>query len=219
MLNATSGCRADQTTACYDNPDVTCNISPDATMTLRFSDGRVKGYEYNGTLAPWATTFYGLYGRGIAFGNNYPFDIPDAWLQNQAKIDLSKIDAMEEKAGKTSSDEGSNEAADEKTEQASSDEDSRSAASAEESAEQEEDGGGSDIADADAPLPFRTRGDGPIHLQNFLSPAGAVPYCRNAPYTGYVQEDKGAWDELCLNCKRRLPKGIFRKLRRSGGVG
>ena len=134
-------------------------------------------------------------------------------------FDLSKIDAMEEKAGKTSSDEGSNEAADEKTEQASSDEDSRSAASAEESAEQEEDGGGSDIADADAPLPFRTRGDGPIHLQNFLSPAGAVPYCRNAPYTGYVQEDKGAWDELCLNCKRRLPKGIFRKLRRSGGVG
>tara|TARA_R110002094_G_scaffold45618_3_gene57472 strand:- start:802 stop:2886 length:2085 start_codon:yes stop_codon:yes gene_type:complete len=66
------------------------NISPDATMTLRFSDGRVKGYEYNGTLAPWATTFYGLYGRGIEFGNAYPFDIPDAWLENEAKIDLSK---------------------------------------------------------------------------------------------------------------------------------
>jgi hypothetical protein len=66
------------------------NISPDATMTLRFSDGRVKGYEYNGTLAPWATTFYGLYGRGIEFGNAYPFDIPSAWLESQAKIDLSK---------------------------------------------------------------------------------------------------------------------------------
>ncbi|MFT4514410.1 MAG: hypothetical protein ACI89X_002382 [Planctomycetota bacterium] len=66
------------------------NISPDATMTLRFSDGRVKGYEYNGTLAPWATTFYGLYGRGIEFGNAYPFDIPAAWLESQAKIDMAK---------------------------------------------------------------------------------------------------------------------------------
>lgn len=66
------------------------NISPDATMTLRFSDGRVKGYNYNGTLAPWATTFYGLYGRGIEFDNAYPFDIPAAWLESQAKIDLSK---------------------------------------------------------------------------------------------------------------------------------
>lgn len=66
------------------------NISPDATMTLRFSDGRVQGYEYNGTLAPWATTFYGLYARGIEFGNAYPFDIPKPWLDNQAKIDLAK---------------------------------------------------------------------------------------------------------------------------------
>ena len=66
------------------------NISPDATMTLRFSDGRVKGYNYNGTLAPWATTFYGLYGRGIEFDNAYPFNIPAAWLDNQTKIDLSK---------------------------------------------------------------------------------------------------------------------------------
>ena len=59
-------------------------------MTLRFSDGRVKGYNYNGTLAPWATTFYGLYGRGIEFDNAYPFNIPAAWLDNQTKIDLSK---------------------------------------------------------------------------------------------------------------------------------
>ena len=59
-------------------------------MTLRFSDGRVGGYEYNGTLAPWATTFYGLYGRGVEFGNSYPFDIPKPWLDNQADIDMSK---------------------------------------------------------------------------------------------------------------------------------
>lgn len=65
------------------------DISPDATMTLRFSDGRVAGYDYNGTVAPWATTFYGLYGRGVAFGNAYPFDIPQPWLDNRAAIDLS----------------------------------------------------------------------------------------------------------------------------------
>ena len=52
-------------------------------MTLRFSDGLVKGYEYNGTLAPWATTFYGLYARGIEFGNEYPFDIPQPWLAKE----------------------------------------------------------------------------------------------------------------------------------------
>jgi len=66
------------------------NISPDATMTLRFSDGRVKGYDYNGTIAPWATTFYGLFGRGRSFGNAYPFDIPEPWLDNRDAIDLSK---------------------------------------------------------------------------------------------------------------------------------
>jgi len=65
------------------------DISPDATMTLRFSDGRVRGYDCNGTVAPWATTFYGLYGRGAAFGNNYPFDIPQPWLESRDAVDLA----------------------------------------------------------------------------------------------------------------------------------
>lgn len=65
-------------------------ISPDATMTLRFSDGIVKGYDYNGTKAAAATTFYGLYARGTSFGNRYPFDIPKPWLDREASIDLSK---------------------------------------------------------------------------------------------------------------------------------
>ena len=65
-------------------------ISPDATMTLRFSDGRVLGYDYNGTKAPWATTFYGLYGRGIEFGNAHPFDIPSRWLDAASRIDMKK---------------------------------------------------------------------------------------------------------------------------------
>ena len=66
------------------------NTSPDATMTLRFSDGRVLGYDYNGTLAPWATTFYGLYGRAHEFGGKYPFDLAKPWQDAQARIDLTK---------------------------------------------------------------------------------------------------------------------------------
>lgn len=65
-------------------------VSPDATMTLRFSDGLVKGYEYNGTVAPWATTFYGLYGRAVEFGNVFPFDLPQPWLDHEKDVDLRK---------------------------------------------------------------------------------------------------------------------------------
>lgn len=64
------------------------NVSPDATMTLRFSDGRVSGYEYNGTQAPWATTFYGLYGRSVEFGNEHPFDLPEPWREAREKVDM-----------------------------------------------------------------------------------------------------------------------------------
>jgi len=65
-------------------------VSPDATMTLRFSDGIVKGYEYNGTLAPWSTTFYGLYGRSHEFGNEFPFEIPGPWMEHIGDIDMKK---------------------------------------------------------------------------------------------------------------------------------
>ena len=64
-------------------------VSPDATMTLRFSDGRVLGYDYNGTRAPWATSLYGLYARNIEFSGQEPFDLPRPWLDAQAKLDLA----------------------------------------------------------------------------------------------------------------------------------
>jgi hypothetical protein len=63
-------------------------VSPDATFTLRFSDGRVKGYPFNGTIAPYRTVFYGLYARNAEFGNEHPFDLPAVWLQRRDRLDL-----------------------------------------------------------------------------------------------------------------------------------
>ena len=65
-------------------------VSPDATMTLRFSDGRVKGYDYNGTIAPWSTSFYGLYGRNVEFADAFPFTLAQPWKDAKDKIDLQK---------------------------------------------------------------------------------------------------------------------------------
>lgn len=64
-------------------------IPPDATMSLRISDGVVKGYDYNGTKAPPITTLYGLFARHHEFGGEYPFNIPKAWLDSEDELDLS----------------------------------------------------------------------------------------------------------------------------------
>jgi len=66
------------------------NISPDASLTLRISDGVIKGYEYNGTIAPAKTTFYGLWDRYISFGKKtYPWGLHPRWQTPPAELDLS----------------------------------------------------------------------------------------------------------------------------------
>jgi hypothetical protein len=54
-------------------------LPPDATFTLRISDGRVKGYEYNGTTAPFKTTYAGMYDRFYSFDGKWPWSLPERW--------------------------------------------------------------------------------------------------------------------------------------------
>lgn len=65
------------------------SIPPDATFTLRISDGVIKGFPYNGTEAPPYTTFYGLYDRYYGFGKKYPWDLPNRWKTPPPGLDLS----------------------------------------------------------------------------------------------------------------------------------
>ncbi len=65
------------------------SIPPDATFTLRISDGVMKKYEYNGTLAPEFTTFYGLYDRYYSHRQEYPWDLPARWANPLRGLDLS----------------------------------------------------------------------------------------------------------------------------------
>jgi hypothetical protein len=65
------------------------SIPPDATGTLRISDGIIKGYDYNGTRAPIKTTFYGSLDRYYSFGKKFPFNLPTYWEDLPKEFDLS----------------------------------------------------------------------------------------------------------------------------------
>ena len=65
------------------------SIPPDATFTLRIADGVVKGYPYNGTIAPPYTTFYGMYDRHYSFDEKFPWDLPERWKNPPASFDKS----------------------------------------------------------------------------------------------------------------------------------
>lgn len=65
------------------------SIPPDATFTLRISDGVVEGFPYNGTVAQPFTTFFGMYDRYYSFNKEYPWSLPERWKNPPAGFDLS----------------------------------------------------------------------------------------------------------------------------------
>jgi hypothetical protein len=74
-------------------------VPPDATFSLRFTDGVVRGYEYNGTYAAPFTTLYGLYDHYYAYcvaaggivtaGTGCDWELPERWLEAEDDLDLS----------------------------------------------------------------------------------------------------------------------------------
>ena len=65
------------------------NTYPDATFTLRFSYGRVRGYEENGKQIPAFTNFAGMYERAGEHENKPPFDLPQRWIDKKDKLALT----------------------------------------------------------------------------------------------------------------------------------
>jgi len=65
------------------------SVAPDATFSLRISDGVVARYPYNGTVAAPYTTFYGLYDRWTAFGGKDPWQMTQRWIDAKDKINLA----------------------------------------------------------------------------------------------------------------------------------
>jgi hypothetical protein len=62
---------------------------PDATFTLRLSYGVVRGYPMNGTVAPYKTTFAGLYDRSAGFDGKEPFALAPRFIAGRGRLDLS----------------------------------------------------------------------------------------------------------------------------------
>jgi hypothetical protein len=63
-------------------------MAPDGTSSPRITDGVVARYEYNGTVAPPYTTFYGMYDRYYSFGPTSEWSLPARWVPAPAGLEL-----------------------------------------------------------------------------------------------------------------------------------
>ncbi len=64
------------------------SIPPDGTFSPRITDGVVSSYEYNGTLAPAYTTFFGMYDRHFSHRDNIEWGLPERWETPPPGLDL-----------------------------------------------------------------------------------------------------------------------------------
>jgi hypothetical protein len=65
------------------------SVAPDATFSLRITDGEVKSYPYNGTMAQPFTTFHGLYDRSAGWGGKAPWNLSERWMARRDSVDLA----------------------------------------------------------------------------------------------------------------------------------
>jgi len=65
------------------------SVAPDATFSLRISDGEVARYPYNGTFGQPYTTFYGLYDRSFGFAGQAPWNLPPRWQAAKDRVNLA----------------------------------------------------------------------------------------------------------------------------------
>ncbi|MEN3110002.1 S46 family peptidase [Uliginosibacterium paludis] len=62
------------------------SVAPDATGTLRFSYGEVKGYASAGVAHPWKTTIGGLFDRAASFDEVAPFNVTPSWRKARTTL-------------------------------------------------------------------------------------------------------------------------------------
>ncbi len=64
------------------------DVPPDATSSPRITDGVVLPYEYNGTVAPPYTTFFGMYDRYFSHERALDWELPGRWRTPPEGLDL-----------------------------------------------------------------------------------------------------------------------------------
>jgi hypothetical protein len=64
-------------------------LYPDATFTLRLSYGAVEGYTENGKKIPPFTTLGGLYARSDSFKHEFPYNLPQRWVEKKSALNLN----------------------------------------------------------------------------------------------------------------------------------